>query len=76
MPKNFNTLRAKMSPEARALSDKLVKEALAEMSLQELRDARVNIVPRGKKQLIITEEYPCGIYNRTVSRKRLLAVVG
>ena len=28
-----------MSPEARALSDKLIKEALAEMPLQELRNA-------------------------------------
>ena len=40
MAKNFNTLREKMSPEVRALSDKLVKEALAEMPLQELRNAR------------------------------------
>ena len=40
MAKNFNILREKMSPEARVLSDKLVKEALAEMPLQELRNAR------------------------------------
>ena len=40
MAKNFNSLWEKMSPEARALSEKLVKEALAEMPLQELRNAR------------------------------------
>ena len=40
MTRKFSELREKMSPKARAISDKLVKEALAEMPLQELRNAR------------------------------------
>jgi transcriptional regulator with XRE-family HTH domain len=40
MAKNFNELRRKMSPEALARSDARVKELLAEMPLDELREAR------------------------------------
>ena len=40
MARKFTELRKKMSPEAKAISDKLVKEVLAEMPLQELRNAR------------------------------------
>jgi len=40
MARKFSELRKKMSSEARALSDKLFKEALAEMPLNELRNAR------------------------------------
>ena len=40
MAKNFNELRAKMSPERRAEIDRKVKKTLAEMPLQELRNAR------------------------------------
>jgi DNA-binding transcriptional regulator YiaG len=36
----FSELEAKMSPESRAWVDKEVKKALAEMPLQELRNAR------------------------------------
>ena len=40
MANKFSQLRDKMSPEAKAKSDRLVKEALAEMPLNELRNAR------------------------------------
>ena len=40
MAKNFNTLWEKMSSESRAEIDKKVKKTLAEMPLQELRNAR------------------------------------
>ena len=40
MVHKFSEIREKMSPEARARSEKLFKEALAEMPLQELRNAR------------------------------------
>ena len=40
MARKFSELREKMSPEAREESDRLFKEALAEMPLQELRNAR------------------------------------
>ena len=40
MAKNFSELRNKMSPERRARIDKKVEEVLAEMPLQELRNAR------------------------------------
>ena len=40
MAKNFDTLWAKMSPERRAEIDRKVKKTLAEMPLQELRNAR------------------------------------
>ena len=40
MARKFSELRKKMSPEAKALSEKLFKEALAEMPLNELRNAR------------------------------------
>jgi DNA-binding XRE family transcriptional regulator len=40
MAKNFSELRSKMSPERRARNDAAVKKALAEMPLQELRNAR------------------------------------
>ena len=40
MTKNFNTLWEKMSPERRAKIDEKVKATLAEMPLQELRNAR------------------------------------
>jgi DNA-binding transcriptional regulator YiaG len=38
--RNFNELRAKMSPEARARSEAMAREALANMSLDQLRAAR------------------------------------
>src|ERR1035438_5948778 len=38
--KNFNELRAKMSPEARARSEAIAREMLANMPLDELRAAR------------------------------------
>ena len=40
MAKKFAELRAKMSPESRARADKLAKQMLAEMALNELRRAR------------------------------------
>jgi DNA-binding transcriptional regulator YiaG len=40
MPKKFSELEAKMSPERRARTAQKVKEALAEMPLNELRNAR------------------------------------
>jgi transcriptional regulator with XRE-family HTH domain len=40
MARNFNELRDKMSPERRARVDARVKEALAAMPLDELREAR------------------------------------
>jgi len=40
MVKKFSELKAKMSPERRAKIDKKVKTALAEMPLNELRNAR------------------------------------
>ena len=40
MAKKFFELREKMSPERRARIDEKVKETLAEMPLQELRNAR------------------------------------
>ncbi|MCL2804828.1 MAG: helix-turn-helix domain-containing protein [Treponema sp.] len=40
MAKKFSELRSKMSPERRARNDALVKAALAEMPLNELRFAR------------------------------------
>ena len=41
MAKNFKTLRAKMSPEARAESHALAQKYEAEMALDELREARL-----------------------------------
>jgi hypothetical protein len=38
--RNFNELRAKMSPERRARSEAMAREALANMSLDQLRAAR------------------------------------
>jgi DNA-binding XRE family transcriptional regulator len=38
--RNFNELRAKMSPEARARSEAMAREMLATMPLDELRAAR------------------------------------
>ena len=38
--RNFNELRAKMSPERRARSEALAREMLADMPLDELRAAR------------------------------------
>jgi len=40
MAKNFNTLRDKMSPTARAKSEQLAAKYRAEMALDELREAR------------------------------------
>jgi len=40
MAKNFNELRKRMSPEALARSEERVKKMLAEMPLDELREAR------------------------------------
>jgi transcriptional regulator len=40
MPKNFNTLREKMSPAARERSRLLAEKCRAEMPLVELREAR------------------------------------
>ena len=40
MPKNFETLRAKMSPQARERSRTLAARYRAEMALDELREAR------------------------------------
>lgn len=40
MAKPYRDLRAKMSPEARELSEKKTMELLADMPLQELRQAR------------------------------------
>jgi DNA-binding XRE family transcriptional regulator len=40
MPRNFRELEAKMSPEARARSEAKAKKMLAEMPLDELREAR------------------------------------
>jgi DNA-binding XRE family transcriptional regulator len=40
MPKNFNTLREKMSPAARERSRALAEKYRAEMPLDELREAR------------------------------------
>jgi predicted transcriptional regulator len=40
MAKNFNELRAKMSPESRARVEARVKEAIRQMPLVELRAAR------------------------------------
>jgi transcriptional regulator with XRE-family HTH domain len=40
MARNFKELEAKMSPEARAKSDALAKTYIAEMALDELREAR------------------------------------
>ncbi len=40
MARNFNELRAKMSPERRARNAQRAKEALAAMPLEELREAR------------------------------------
>jgi ribosome-binding protein aMBF1 (putative translation factor) len=40
MAKKFEQLRAKMSPEARAMADKKAQAMLAEMPLNELRQAR------------------------------------
>ena len=39
MARNFEELRAKMSPEARAESDRLTQKMLAEIALQDLRVA-------------------------------------
>ena len=33
----------------------------------------LDVKPRGKKQLVIKEEYQSGIYERVVSRSRLVA---
>jgi DNA-binding transcriptional regulator YiaG len=40
MARNFNELRAKMSPESRARSEAMTREMLANMPLDELRAAR------------------------------------
>ncbi|MCL2411556.1 MAG: helix-turn-helix domain-containing protein [Treponema sp.] len=40
MTRKFSELRAKMSPERRAKNDTAIKAALAEMPLNELRNAR------------------------------------
>ena len=40
MAKPYSTLRAKMSPEARAKADEKTRQFLQEMPLQELRQAR------------------------------------
>jgi DNA-binding XRE family transcriptional regulator len=40
MARKFSELRDKMSPERRARNDEAVKKTLAEMPLQELRNAR------------------------------------
>ena len=40
MARNFNELRAKMSPESRARVEERVKATLAAMPLEELREAR------------------------------------
>ncbi len=40
MAKSFKTLERKMSPEARARSEEKAKRLIAEMPLQELRNAR------------------------------------
>jgi ribosome-binding protein aMBF1 (putative translation factor) len=40
MARKFSELREKMSPKARAESERLVKKALDEMALNELRNAR------------------------------------
>ena len=40
MAKNFSILREKMDPERRARNNEAVKKTLAEMPLQELRNAR------------------------------------
>jgi DNA-binding transcriptional regulator YiaG len=40
MARNFRELEAKMSPESRARSDAKTKKMIAEMALDELREAR------------------------------------
>ena len=40
MAKKFSELRATMTPEARAMGNKMAKEMMAEMPLNELRQAR------------------------------------
>jgi len=40
MARNFNELRAKMSPESRARVEERVRQAIKEMPLEELREAR------------------------------------
>jgi len=40
MARNFNELRAKMDPEHRARNDARIKNGLAEMPLDDLREAR------------------------------------
>ena len=40
MPRNFRELEAKMSPESRARAEAKAKKMLAEMPLDELREAR------------------------------------
>lgn len=40
MAKNFNTLKAKLSPEAQKLVESKTKQMMAEMPLNELRQAR------------------------------------
>lgn len=40
MAKNFNTLRARMSPEARARAQEKARKDMAEMALDEVREAR------------------------------------
>jgi DNA-binding transcriptional regulator YiaG len=40
MAKNCNTLRAKMSPESRARSEEKARKDMAEMALDEVREAR------------------------------------
>ncbi len=40
MAKNFSTLRAKMKPEARARAEEKARKDMAEMALDEVREAR------------------------------------
>lgn len=42
MAKNFNTLRARMSPEARARAQEKARKDMAEMALDEVREARLS----------------------------------
>lgn len=43
MAKNFSTLRAKMSPESRARAQEKARKDMAEMALDEVREARAMI---------------------------------
>jgi len=55
MAKNFEVLRAKMSPEARALSEKKAKMYLRRMALDELREAQNMTQQKLAKKLHVSQ---------------------